>query len=85
MPMGFKVLAWNVRVIARPGFKKNIKQLVKDHDPEIIIITESRVPEERTRNICEYLPYNSMEILEPIGFTGGVTVLRNSGVCSFTP
>uniref|UniRef100_A0A803M743 Endonuclease/exonuclease/phosphatase domain-containing protein n=1 Tax=Chenopodium quinoa TaxID=63459 RepID=A0A803M743_CHEQI len=43
MSPGMNVLLWNVRGIARDGFKRNIRQLIKDHDPDIIILTETKV------------------------------------------
>ena len=79
-----KILAWNARGIARPAFRRNLSQLTKDHDPDLVIISETRIAKENTLKICENLPYNAAEIVEPIGLSGGILILWNSGVISFT-
>lgn len=79
-----KILAWNARGIARPAFRRNLSQLTIDHDPDLVIISETRISMENTLKICDTLPFNAAEMVEPVGLTGGILILWNSGVISFT-
>ena len=81
---GMSILLWNARGVARQGFRRNIRQLIKDHDPMIVIITESRVSRENIKEIASSLPFNSFETVDPQGFSGGILMLWNEGLHSFT-
>ena len=82
---GMSILLWNARGVARPGFRRNINQLIRDHDPMIVIITETKVARPNIEGIAESLPFNSYETVEPVGYTGGILILWNEGLHSFTP
>lgn len=77
------VLLWNARGVSRKWFKRNIKQLLKDHTPDIVVITETRVSKSNAEELVESLPYNSFETVEPMGFTGGIIILWNKGINTF--
>ena len=49
-----------------------------------MIISETRISKENTLKICDTLPFNAAEMVEPVGLTGGILILWNSGVISFT-
>lgn len=40
---GLSILRWNERGVARKGFRCNIRKSITDHDPMIVIITETKV------------------------------------------
>ncbi|XP_057251664.1 uncharacterized protein LOC130591770 [Beta vulgaris subsp. vulgaris] len=82
--LGMSILLWNARGVARQGFRRNIRQLIRDHDPMIIIITETRVARDNIEEIISSLPFNSFETVEPQGYSGGILMLWNEGLHSFT-
>ncbi|KAL2931584.1 hypothetical protein RDABS01_036994 [Bienertia sinuspersici] len=77
------VLLWNCRGAARKGFRRNLWQLYRDHKPDFVILTETRVNLNSAKYWLEEFPFNSMEVVEPIGFTGGIIILWNEGVNKF--
>lgn len=81
---GISILLWNTRGVARQGFRRNTKKLIRDHDPMIIIITETRVARESIEEIVSSLPFNSFETMEPLGYSGGILMLWNERLHSFT-
>lgn len=84
MTPGMSVLLWNAKGIAREGFKRNIRQLIKDHKPEIIILTEIKVSRSNCEELIESLPFNSFEVVDPIGLSGGILIMWNSGINKIT-
>uniref|UniRef100_A0A803LKW3 RNase H type-1 domain-containing protein n=1 Tax=Chenopodium quinoa TaxID=63459 RepID=A0A803LKW3_CHEQI len=84
MKAGMSILLWNARGIARRTFKKNFRQLLKDHDPEVVILTETKVKKSGVEELIENLPFNSFEVVDPVGLSGGILILWNSGVNSIT-
>lgn len=81
---GMSILLWNARGVAREGFRRNINQLIRDHDPMMIIITETKVGRQLIEGIAGTLPFNSFETVEPVGYTSGILILWNKGLHSFT-
>ncbi|XP_021764952.1 uncharacterized protein LOC110729525 [Chenopodium quinoa] len=57
---------------------------MKDHDPEIVVLTETKVKKSGVEEIIENLPFNSFEVVDPVGLSGGILILWNSGVNSIT-
>lgn len=37
------ILLWNTRGVERQGFRRNLNQLFRDHDPMFVILTETKV------------------------------------------
>uniref|UniRef100_A0A803MBP1 Endonuclease/exonuclease/phosphatase domain-containing protein n=1 Tax=Chenopodium quinoa TaxID=63459 RepID=A0A803MBP1_CHEQI len=84
MKAGMSILLWNTRGIARHGFKKNFRKMMKDHGPEIVILTETKVKKSRVEELIDNLPFNSFEVVDPVGLSGGIRMLWNNGVNSIT-
>uniref|UniRef100_A0A803MQW5 Endonuclease/exonuclease/phosphatase domain-containing protein n=1 Tax=Chenopodium quinoa TaxID=63459 RepID=A0A803MQW5_CHEQI len=83
MKRGMSILIWNVRVIARRGFKRNIQQLLQDHNPEIVVITETKVQKLGVEEIVDNLPFNFFEVVDPVGLSRWILILLNSGINNF--
>uniref|UniRef100_A0A803LRP8 Uncharacterized protein n=1 Tax=Chenopodium quinoa TaxID=63459 RepID=A0A803LRP8_CHEQI len=73
------VLLWNARGIVRDGFKLNIRCLIGDHNPVILILTETKVKKFGCEDLFSILPNNSFEVVDPVGYSGGIAILWNSG------
>ena len=69
--------------VARQGFRRNIRQLIRDHDPMFIVITETKVANTNMEDVVESLPFNSYVTIEPTGYSGGILILWNKGIHSF--
>ncbi|XP_021726677.1 uncharacterized protein LOC110693833 [Chenopodium quinoa] len=80
MKPGMSILLWNARGLARDGFRRNIHHLIQDHYPEIVILTETKVSKSNCEDIIDNLPFNSFEVVHPVGLSGGILILWNSGV-----
>lgn len=78
VPRYMTTLSWNIRGLTRPSFKNNFLHLVSIHNPDVVILTETRVGMENSLDIMRKLPFDSHEIVEPVGFAGGIVVLWNS-------
>uniref|UniRef100_A0A803LZN6 Uncharacterized protein n=1 Tax=Chenopodium quinoa TaxID=63459 RepID=A0A803LZN6_CHEQI len=84
MKPGMSILLWNARGISRDGFKRNIRHLIKDHHPKIVILTETKVSKSSCEDIIDTFPFNSFEVVDPVGLSGGILIMWNSGVISVT-
>uniref|UniRef100_A0A803MTC7 Uncharacterized protein n=1 Tax=Chenopodium quinoa TaxID=63459 RepID=A0A803MTC7_CHEQI len=80
MKHGMSILMWNARGIARRGFKRNIRQLLLDHNLEIVVLNETNVQKSGVEEIIDNLSFNSFEVFDPVGLSGGILVLWKSGV-----
>lgn len=50
---------------------------MNEHQPYLVVITETRIGGDRGREICESLGLPKFEISEPVGFAGGIWLLWN--------
>lgn len=82
-PFPMIIVAWNARGIARFGFKENVKHLIREHTPDILILTEIKTSRDHAIKIDASLPFDRHELAEPNGFTGGILVLWNSTTVDF--
>ncbi|XP_074268116.1 uncharacterized protein LOC141591623 [Silene latifolia] len=84
MPASMNILYWNCRGIARPSFRTHLSYLINAHNPSIVILSETRVSSPNCLSIVRKLPFDSVELLDPVGFTGGIIILWN-GVKTAVP
>ncbi|KAI7999425.1 hypothetical protein LOK49_LG09G00088 [Camellia lanceoleosa] len=71
----FNILFWNCRGVGNNAFKRNMKELVCNHHPGIIILMEPKIPFSSTRNFFNNLGYTAASILDPAGRAGGIWML----------
>ncbi|XP_074314591.1 uncharacterized protein LOC141649815 [Silene latifolia] len=72
------ILFWNCRGIAKPSFTTHLSYLINAHKPNIVILSETRTNSPNSVTIVRKLPFDSWEILDPVGFTGGIIILWNA-------
>ena len=83
LPTNMTILFWNVRGIGRPSFKPNLRLLVNQHHPKIVILAEARVSRETTNTILENVGFDSCHVVELRGFAGGIILHWNSNIMNF--
>ncbi|XP_057251282.1 uncharacterized protein LOC130591656 [Beta vulgaris subsp. vulgaris] len=83
LPFKMTVLYWNVRGIARPSFKPNLRLLIAQHHPKMVVLVETRVCRAKTTLILENIGFDSWHMVEPRGFAGGIIILWNSDCIKF--
>ncbi|KAL4643938.1 hypothetical protein ACB092_02G127500 [Castanea dentata] len=69
------ILMWNCRSALNPDFRRRIFEMVVNHHPSIMVITETRVGGERAKRIIEELPFDGFLTTETIGYAGGLWIL----------
>lgn len=78
----FSVLSWNVRGAANAVAKRNIKELLKKHNPDVCFIFETHVQFSRLQNFWVKLGYSLVGIAEANGQAGGIWALGRTDVVS---
>ena len=71
------IIAWNCRGTRKPAFKSHVRELVRIHDPAILIVMETRVGGDRAKEITDELPFDRVIHTDTIGFAGGLWLLWN--------
>ena len=71
------IIVWNCRGARKPSFQKYVRDLVRSHDPAILVVMETRFGGERAREITEKLPFDGAIHTDTIGYVGGLWVLWN--------
>ncbi|XP_075636302.1 uncharacterized protein LOC142608413 [Castanea sativa] len=74
------ILIWNCRGAMKPLFRKTVMDLVAWHSPIIMVITETRLSGARAKEIIETLPFDRAEVIDSIGFVGGISLLWSSNL-----
>ena len=59
------ILMWNCRSALNPDFTRRVFKMVVNHHPSIMVITKTRVGEERAKRIIEGLPLMVFSLLKP--------------------
>jgi len=71
------IIAWNCRGARKPAFKNHVRELVRIHDPVILIVMETRVGGVRAKEITDELPFDRAIHTDTIGFAGGLWLMWN--------
>ena len=69
------ILMWNCRGALNPDFKRRIFEMAVNHQPSIMVISETRIGGERAERIIEGLPFDGFITTDTIGYAGGLWVL----------
>ncbi|XP_023928116.1 uncharacterized protein LOC112039472 [Quercus suber] len=79
VPLGnfvkMNILFWNCRGALNVDFKRRIFEMVINHHPSIMVITETRVGGDRAARIIEDLPFDGSIVTETIGYAGSLWLL----------
>ncbi|KAL4616112.1 hypothetical protein ACB092_07G175400, partial [Castanea dentata] len=57
---------------------KHVRDLVRNHNPAIMVIMETRLGGERAREVTDRLPFDGAIHTETIGLSGGLWLLWNT-------
>ncbi|KAF7833415.1 reverse transcriptase [Senna tora] len=71
------ILAWNVRGAGGADFRRVFRETVAIHQPDAVILTETRVSGERANGIINSLGFEHTYKVDTMGFAGGIWVLWN--------
>ena len=63
---------------SKPSFQNRVRELVQNHNPEILVVMETRAGGNRAREITERLPFDGVIHTDTIGYDDGLWVLWNS-------
>lgn len=72
------IIIWNCRGALKPSFQSHIRELVRNHDPVILVVMETRVGGDKAREITDRLAFDGAIHTDTIGFTGGLWMLWHS-------
>ena len=71
------IIVWNCRGALKPNFQRYVSELVRIHNPAILVVMETRVGEDRPKDITDRLPFDGAIHVETIGYAGGIWLLWN--------
>ena len=69
------IIVWNCRGASKPSFQKHVGELVRMHNPAMLVILETRVGGDRAKGIIGRLPFAGSVHTDTVGFTGGLWML----------
>ena len=69
------ILLWNCRGALNGDFKRRVFEMAVNHFPSIMVITETRVGDDRAAKIIEGLPFDGFFVIETIGYAGRLCLL----------
>lgn len=58
MHLSMNIILWNCREALNPNFHQSVENIVSCHSPSMMIITETRVGEDRAKEIIDRLPFD---------------------------
>ena len=78
------IIVWNCRGAMNPAFQRHVRELVRCHNPAILVIIETRIGGDRAREIIDRLPFDGAIHTETIGYASGLWMLWNSNRVEIT-
>ncbi|KAI8027869.1 hypothetical protein LOK49_LG02G01070 [Camellia lanceoleosa] len=70
-----KILIWNCRGAGNNTFKRNLRELIRTHKPEILALMETKVTFSSPGNFFNNLVFSTSTMVDPIGRMGGIWML----------
>ena len=71
------IIVWNCKGALKPNFQSHVRELVRNHNPGIIVVMETHIGGVRAKEITDCLPFDGAIHTETIGFAGGIWLLWN--------
>ena len=62
----------------KPSFQKHVGELVRIHNPVMMVILETRVGGDRAKGIIDRLPFDGSVHTDTVGYAGGFWMLWDS-------
>ncbi|XP_024632715.1 uncharacterized protein [Medicago truncatula] len=72
------ILSWNIRGAHNNNARRNLKDLMRKHNPTFIAIYETHVPYLRLSTFWANTDYTPVHIIEANGHSGGIWLLKHS-------
>lgn len=72
------IIIWNCNGALKPFFQTHVRELVRDHNSAILVLMETKVGDDRAREISSGLPFDGAIHTDTIGYMGGLWMLWNS-------
>ena len=79
------IIVWNCRGVLKPNFQSHVRDLVRTHNPSILVVMETRVGGDRAKEIINRLPFDGFIYTDTLGFAGGIWLLWNSDRVEVVP
>ncbi|XP_023872646.1 uncharacterized protein LOC111985234 [Quercus suber] len=76
--LSMNIIVWNCRGALKPNFQSHVRELVRNHNPSIMVVMKTRIGGDRAKEITDRLPFDNAIHTETIGFSGGIWLLWNS-------
>ncbi|XP_031124225.1 uncharacterized protein LOC116026939 [Ipomoea triloba] len=70
-----KIITWNCQGAASKGFIRAAKWFVKQHQPSIFCLVETKVSGENANSICVKIGFEKWARVEAIGYSGGIWIM----------
>ena len=72
------IIVWNCRGALKPNFQSHVRELVRNHNPAILVVMETQVGGDRAKEITNRLLFDGAILADTVGFAGGIWLLWNS-------
>ena len=79
------IIIWNCKGTLKPNFQNNVRELVNNHNPAVLIIMETRIDGERAREITDRLLFDGAIHTNTIGYAEGLYMLWDLDRVDVTP
>ena len=67
-----KMIAWNCQGAGNEMFSNHAYELHRRHHPNMLIIIEPHISEDRAQAMIYSLPYTRSHRVDPTGYSGGI-------------
>ena len=79
------IIVWNCRGALKPSFQKHVGELVRNHNPVMLVVMETRVGGNRAKEIIDRLPFDGSVYTDTIAYSGGLWLQWDSDRVDVTP
>ncbi|KAL8152326.1 hypothetical protein V2J09_010086 [Rumex salicifolius] len=70
-----KIVSWNTQGAGSRDFLRSLKDLIRTHDPSILVLLETRLSGDRADKVCHAIGFDGVCRSKAIGFRGGIWIL----------
>ena len=78
------IICWNCKGALNPRFRRTLDSLMSKFNPQLVIVTETRIGGSRVKDITDRLPFDGAIHTDTIGYAGGLWLLWNSDAVEVT-
>ncbi|PKI46326.1 hypothetical protein CRG98_033302 [Punica granatum] len=69
------MLVWNCRGVGNANFRHSLRDLVNNHHPDIVILTETRLSGDQATRVANTFPFDGFFCTETTGLFGGIWIM----------